>query len=362
MANYNSLVSAFSGDYTSLGTISYGYTTKTVNADWFQYHGVPLSKLYLGSDCSIGINSNEKHLRFLNADHPADEEFHKKNKFYYKEGTLYNKYRFLSCVLGPYYASSNSSPGLEIAVMFLEPNLILIKRIYSGQLSLLNGRHSFEGKRFTLENSNQYFYVFHEENGEYQDIEANNYSYCKPDIKYLLKKEEELYTISEGVLTKIEETEVTSALFQEKGFDTVINREVIDTLEDFEILCWSISADIANLELSFESLVEYPIVSYSELNTIPEDSHIEKMKAYNGKELLLAFSFDNKETWKYFANGSWQTTQTEAEGMSYEEVENITEESWQELQSSNEFYIKYIFLSKESQGEVYFNLIQNSAE
>jgi hypothetical protein len=302
-------------------------------------------------------------LRFLYADYPIDYDFKGRGTlFYFKEGTLYNKYRFFSYVLAPRSPSSGSYSGLEIAVMFLEPNLILIKELKASSIFLRNGRHSFEGKEFALEDNSSKVFIFHEENGEYQDIEIDNYSYFKPDIKYLLKKEEELYTVSEGVLTKIEETEVTSALFQEKGFDTVINREIIDALEDFEILCWSVTSDMSKLKLGFESLVEYPIISYSELNTIPEDNHIEKMKAYNGKELLLAFSFDNKETWKYFADGGWQTAQTEAEGMSCEEIENITEESWQELQASNEFYIKYIFLSKESQGEVYFNLIQNSAE
>ena len=75
---------------------------------------------------------------------------------------------------------------------------------------------------------------------------------------------------------------------------------------------------------------------------------IEKVTVTCENELIVAVSFDEKQTWKVFNNNQWVTVSNEYAGMSKDAIESITLDQWNELYlGATSFYIRVIFENTE---------------
>lgn len=175
--------------------------------------------------------------------------------------------------------------------------------------------------------------------------------------KYLVRAEGSVYTISEGSLDLVDETAITSALFQEKGTTVIPTWDLISDLVEPEVLVWQ-SDEEAIPELSVKmSATPFPqsIISDKAFTTHETITGIENMVATCEGELIVAVSFDDKQTWKAWNGEQWASLSEDFTGMNKETLEGVTFEQWNELfQGADGFYLRVSLLdTSQSVSEIY---------
>ena len=162
--------------------------------------------------------------------------------------------------------------------------------------------------------------------------------------KYLIRDQNILYTVTDNQLVEISGT-LDANLFLDKGFDTTPDSSLLITLNSPEVLCWT---DDENVPVINADVIAVPKTQKLISNAIDltHDSikGIEKVTVTCENELIVAVSFDEKQTWKVFNNNQWVTVSNEYAGMSKDAIESITIDQWNELYlGATSFYIRVIF-------------------
>lgn len=175
--------------------------------------------------------------------------------------------------------------------------------------------------------------------------------------KFLVRAEGIIYTIVEGVLTALSETDVTSTLFETQGVEEVPDWENISVLVDPEILVWQEDVEVMpTLECNMIATpLPQNIISNKAITIHESITGIENMVATCEGELIVAVSFDDKETWKAWNGEQWATLSESFTGMNKETLEAITFEQWNELyQNSDGFYLRVSLVdTTQSVSEIY---------
>lgn len=185
-----------------------------------------------------------------------------------------------------------------------------------------------------------------------------NYKYSIPDIKYLIRADNKIYTIVDNSLSQVTESEITSDLFKNYGTDNIINNLLL-TLTNPEILCWVDSEDnVPDLQVKIEAIPKPQIISSEKINLDnPSIKGIEYVTVNCEGDFYIAVSFDNKQTWKMYNGVSWVTIDDDNKftGMSKQTVEAITLEQWNELYTNaSSFCIRVVLLNaSQSVKEIY---------
>ena len=159
-----------------------------------------------------------------------------------------------------------------------------------------------------------------------------------------------LYTVADGVLLKMEETELTAEVFETYGVQDIPDGNLLVTLTDPTILYWH---DSENRFPDFKATytgVPIPQVLYSE-NIDMSDATIlgiEKVTADCDDHVLFAVSFDDGESWWGCVDAMWARLSEEKSGMSKAALEAISVDSWAEKAITGQ--IKYRFVISGADG------------
>ena len=175
--------------------------------------------------------------------------------------------------------------------------------------------------------------------GNYPSNSETNRVYGLPDIVighlferlYLIRVGAELFTKVDGVVTSLGEVEVTSELFLNSGFEEIPVSDDLINFENPEVLLWFNSEDtipgltataIANPNTTQQIITNAIDLTHSSI------TGIETAIADCDGELIIAVSFDDKQTWKAWNGEVWSNLSEKFSGMSKETLESITLDQW----------------------------------
>lgn len=171
------------------------------------------------------------------------------------------------------------------------------------------------------------------------------------DIKYLIRSGSTLYTITDGNLTALTETEVTASLFQTYGVDDVPDGTLLLGLTDPEVLYWHDSTDDPpelTLTVTGSPPVPQIVITSTQDMSDPSILGIESATVDASDDVLFAISFDDGVTWKAYDGAKWVTLSTENSGMTKTTMENISLESWAEVAMSAMYKLRFVLMDTDS--------------
>lgn len=163
--------------------------------------------------------------------------------------------------------------------------------------------------------------------------------------KYLVRNNDTIYTVTDGALSEITGA-LNADLFINSGVDTIPDGTLLMTLSNPEVLCWTDSDRVPTLTATVTG-IPYPQIIISEKIYLTDKSitGIESALATCEGDLIVAVSFDDKQTWKAWNGEQWATLSDDNTGMSKETLEGITFEQWNELcTGATGFYIRVSLL------------------
>ena len=167
-----------------------------------------------------------------------------------------------------------------------------------------------------------------------------------PDIKkYLVRDNDTIYTVTEGALAEVT-GELNSNLFIDNGIDTIPDGALLMTLATPEVLCWTNTDTVPTLTATVTGTPQpQTIISDKIYLTDKSITGIESALATCEGDLVIAVSFDDKQTWKAWNGEQWATLSDDNTGMSKATLEAITFEQWNELYTgATGFYVRVSLL------------------
>lgn len=166
-----------------------------------------------------------------------------------------------------------------------------------------------------------------------------NYVYA-----YLIRSGSTLYTITDGALTALAETEITANLFQAYGVDEVPDGALLVGLTDPEVLYWNDSTDeLPNLTLTVKGTPPLPQMFTSEPMDLTHESiaGINYAEVDASEDVRFAISFDGGTTWKAHDGSAWFDTSDTVPGMLPSTMNAITAEQWAEVVVLDSYMVRF---------------------
>lgn len=327
-------------------------STDTIDGvDWFQYNGKTASTLYVSGNSWMGIGENTEHLRIVRRD--ADLMTLRR-----EEGTLWGAFRFLRIRWEGYSVHGNRIDATRLVwdVIFFDTGDICVSfetvptnSSYLADSNLVTGAGSIS---FVPLSGNIISFKPQDETGTTFELKDHAPAFLDPyNRRYLVTDASgTLYTVADGTLMKMEETELTAEVFETYGVQDIPDGNLLVTLTDPTILYWH---DSENRFPDFKATytgVPIPQVLYSE-NIDMSDATIlgiEKVTADCDDHVLFAVSFDDGESWWGCVDAVWARLSEEKSGMSKAALEAISVDSWAEKAVTGQ--IKYRFVISGADG------------
>ena len=342
-------------DYTSIDDIVAGVENATqlrtnskqddgtdtiTGVDWFSYNGTICSNIYVSGNSWIGLGTNSEHLKVNRRDTAMWNVWREEGTY----STSLHTYNFLRIRWSGYtsYNSTSSSALLTFDVLIFDTGDIMLyvadipTSDYTGTFSLDDMSYD----KPTVENRYVTFYL--QSDGSYVA------EYAPIDLavkKYLVRDGNTLYTITDGSFVEVS-GEINSNLFIDNGVDEIPDGTLLMTLSNPEVLCWTDSDKVPTLTATVTG-IPYPQIIISEKIYLTDKSitGIESALATCEGDLIVAVSFDDKQTWKAWNGEQWATLSDDNTGMSKETLEGITFEQWNELYTgATGFYVRVSLL------------------
>lgn len=170
-------------------------------------------------------------------------------------------------------------------------------------------------------------------------------AYTKPNAgKFLIRSNSTLYTITDGALTALAETEITASLFQTYGVDDLPDGALLVGLTDPEVLYWQDSTDeLPDLTLTVKGTPPLPQVFTSEPMDLTHESiaGISHAAVDASEDVRFAISFDGGTTWKAFDGAAWFDTSDTVPGMLPSTMNAITAEQWAEVVVLDSYMVRF---------------------
>ena len=163
--------------------------------------------------------------------------------------------------------------------------------------------------------------------------------------KYLVRDNGTIYTVTEGALAEVT-GELNSNLFIDNGIDTIPDGALLMTLATPEVLCWTNADTVPKLTATVTATPQSQVIITDKIYLTDKSiTGIESALATCEGDLIVAVSFDDKQTWKAWNGEQWVTLSDDNTGMSKETLEAITFEQWNELYTgATGFYIRVSLL------------------
>lgn len=164
--------------------------------------------------------------------------------------------------------------------------------------------------------------------------------------KYLINSGDKYYNVSSGTLNELEVTELNAEVFVTYGNDEPPNSSLLVTLQDPKIFYWTNGEDLSTIKATVTATPHsQSIISDAIDLTHSTITGIENMTTDCEGDLIVAVSFDGKQTWKAWNGTEWSTLSEEFTGMNKETLEAITFEQWNLLyQGADSFFIRVSFI------------------
>jgi hypothetical protein len=162
--------------------------------------------------------------------------------------------------------------------------------------------------------------------------------------KYLVRSGSTIYTVTDGALTSLAETEITASLFQTYGVDDLPDGALLVGLTDPEVLYWQDSEDeLPVLELTVRGTPPLPQVFTSEPMDLTHASiaGIDHAAVDASEDVRFAISFDGGTTWKAHDGSAWFDTSDTVPGMLASTMNAITAEQWAEVVVLNSYMVRF---------------------
>lgn len=169
--------------------------------------------------------------------------------------------------------------------------------------------------------------------------------------KYLIRSCGILYTVVNGELAMLPETEVSAALFQTNGMDELPGGALLLGLTDPEVLCWHASENpLPELTLTVSGKPPTPQVVISPVFDMSDSTilGIESVTVETHEDVLWAVSFDDGATWKAYNGEGWIELRQENSGMSGEVFQNIPLDAWAQVATGTQYRVRFILMSPDS--------------
>ena len=163
--------------------------------------------------------------------------------------------------------------------------------------------------------------------------------------KYLVRDNGTIYTVTEGALAEVT-GELNSNLFIDNGIDTIPDGALLMTLATPEVLCWTNADTVPKLTATVTATPQPQVIITDKIYLTDKSiTGIESALATCEGDLIVAVSFDDKQTWKAWNGEQWATLSDDNTGMSKETLEGITFEQWNELYTgATGFYVRVSLL------------------
>lgn len=164
------------------------------------------------------------------------------------------------------------------------------------------------------------------------------------DRKYLIRSNSTLYTITDGALTALTETEITASLFQAYGVDDLPDGFLLVGLTDPEVLYWQDSEEeLPTLTITVKGTPPLPQIFTSEPMDLTHESiaGIDHAAVDASEDVRFAISFDDGGTWKAFDGSAWFEVSDTAPGMLASTMNAITAEQWAEVVQLTAYRLRF---------------------
>lgn len=200
-------------------------------------------------------------------------------------------------------------------------------------------------------------YIVNNNEGSYRvNWEIYNHYYTDPSLatyieidysggaKYLFRSGSNLYTVTDGALTALAETEITASLFQTYGVDEIPDGALLVGLTDPEVLYWQDSTDeLPTLSMTVKGTPPLPQMFTSEPMDLTHESiaGISHAAVDASEDVRFAISFDGGTTWKAFDGSAWFDTSDTVPGMLASAMNAITAEQWAEVVVLDSYMVRF---------------------
>lgn len=155
------------------------------------------------------------------------------------------------------------------------------------------------------------------------------------------------YNIQDNLLTEIAITELTANNFKAYGNDDVPDGMLLIALQKPRVYYWQDSNDeLPTISVNVTATPQPQVIITDKIYLTDKSiTGIESALATCEGDLIVAVSFDDKQTWKAWNGEQWATLSDDNTGMSKETLEGITFEQWNELYTgATGFYVRVSLL------------------
>lgn len=159
------------------------------------------------------------------------------------------------------------------------------------------------------------------------------------NIKYIIKSEDTLYTVSDGVLTALQETSLNSSLFASYGYNDFPDAALLIGLTNPEIFYWSDSTmGFPDYQVNVTA-IPYPQTVITDDIDISHPTVVGIASVTGECAGTPMFACEFNGSWKEYDGTAWVDA---ASGMTFEALTAITTERWTEaINGLNSFKIKF---------------------
>ena len=172
-----------------------------------------------------------------------------------------------------------------------------------------------------------------------------------PMYKCLIRSSATIYTVTDGTLTALTETELSASLFQTYGVDDLPDGSLLVGLTDPEVLYWhDTTGDLPVLTAAVTGAPPVPQIVVTDAQDMSDSTilGIESVTVTASEDVLFAISFNDGATWKAYDGAQWVTVDTENAGMTKTTMENISLEAWAEVVTSTAYRIRFVLMDTTS--------------
>lgn len=322
MADYFSIKEVLSGTdnmtYIRNNSGNDSGTDTVPGVSWFTYKSVAAENIYANGNSWMGIGTNAEQVKV----HRRDAMSWTIRR---EEGTLYNYYKFLRVRWEGYSQYNLKTDDVKLVwdLLLLDTGDIVLSfesvptnTSYLGECTLVTVSGNIA---FTPAAGETISFLHQDETGTAFVLSTDLPLLLDPyNRRYLISDASgKLYTVEENALLKLNETELTSEVFETYGVQDIPDGSLLLTLNDPTILYWHDSQNrFPPFTVSFSG-VPKPQTIYSE-NIDMSDATIigiEKVTADADDNALFAVSFDAGETWWAYSGGTWAQLSEEQSGM-----------------------------------------------
>ena len=312
---------------------------------WFTYNSVTAENIYVNGNSWMGIGTNGEQVKV----HRRDAMSWTIRR---EEGTIYNYYRFLRVRWEGYSQYSMTSADVKLVwdLLLLDTGDIVLhfetiptNPSYLGECTLVTGTGNISftpvaGGCVTFLHQNDSGTAFVRSDELPVLLDPYNRRYLITDATGAL------YTVEEGSLLKLSETELTAEVFETYGVQDIPDGALLLTLVDPTILYWHDSQNRFPPFTASYTGVPKPQVIYSENIDMSDSSiiGIEKVTVDCDDSALFAVSFDAGESWWTYTGSSWARLSEEASGMSKAALEAISTNAWAEKAITGQLMYRFV--------------------